>query len=814
MEAWRTKLLGAHLDPLVRVRNQCMLCVYPAVLVCSLVRWGDVANLSGVAKILCICCSLAGLGKALLSKRVAEVDISLYACVICVAIAMQDVYAASLQTTRLWPLFVVVLDLLALCRARTSFRQILSHVLFGWVLLTFIEDVARLGLYDMPGTADDVDRRALQSCSVLPCGRDTLVVLIPFQAGLFAAVHLYLRPHCHLVLQSSWQEEKQFENEKSILRSLIALDLTTAFHVLKHFDSKGDREMGVLFQQLANTMNGFLSYAHGRSDSDCPSSPGSFSGFSGTSPRFSHCSSASPGYACRDSRAAPQTAEVVIVFTDIQSSTALWDGCPDGMKKALRTHNEAMRECIRTYDGYEVKTIGDAFMVAFDDTAAAISCALAFQTSLVNCTWPENLLSLPEMGPHVPGLWHGLRVRIGVHGGPVDVEENPVTGRFDYMGRTVNKAARLESVCAGGAVAVTTELLAKANLEAIDVPFLSFPAGDIVLKGFAEAQCCTMLIPEALKGRSDSVISSFNSGKTFAGEDNLTIPLALPRQRSSKRLLPEFIRVKLHRASSATSGQVGLSYDHLSQLLEPSVYIGRVLNTVIAALDRTDGSVVYLGSTSVNVSWNTQKKCTKHIQQSIRFVTLLQGQTESLGRWKCDPCVGLACGSVLYGGMASETYRCKMMVGSCADVSQALAEHARELQVFCLTASLPNQASAAMDLGLRGFIRPVDQWRLSGLHPDLMVIYQVRTDELANENVQLMGYVDDNNDWGWSEAYIDAFESGAAAVIMQRSADPVLLKVADALLLPKPSRELPAGNNGGGHQSTRRSVDFVVEEVQ
>eukprot|EP00659_Diplonema_papillatum_P017845 gene17845-27503_t len=744
MEAWRTKLLGAHLDPLVRVRNQCMLCVYPAVLVCSLVRWGDVANLSGVAKILCICCSLAGLGKALLSKRVAEVDISLYACVICVAIAMQDVYAASLQTTRLWPLFVVVLDLLALCRARTSFRQILSHVLFGWVLLTFIEDVARLGLYDMPGTADDVDRRALQSCSVLPCGRDTLVVLIPFQAGLFAAVHLYLRPHCHLVLQSSWQEEKQFENEKSILRSLIALDLTTAFHVLKHFDSKGDREMGVLFQQLANTMNGFLSYAHGRSDSDCPSSPGSFSGFSGTSPRFSHCSSASPGYACRDSRAAPQTAE----------------------------------------------------------------------TSLVNCTWPENLLSLPEMGPHVPGLWHGLRVRIGVHGGPVDVEENPVTGRFDYMGRTVNKAARLESVCAGGAVAVTTELLAKANLEAIDVPFLSFPAGDIVLKGFAEAQCCTMLIPEALKGRSDSVISSFNSGKTFAGEDNLTIPLALPRQRSSKRLLPEFIRVKLHRASSATSGQVGLSYDHLSQLLEPSVYIGRVLNTVIAALDRTDGSVVYLGSTSVNVSWNTQKKCTKHIQQSIRFVTLLQGQTESLGRWKCDPCVGLACGSVLYGGMASETYRCKMMVGSCADVSQALAEHARELQVFCLTASLPNQASAAMDLGLRGFIRPVDQWRLSGLHPDLMVIYQVRTDELANENVQLMGYVDDNNDWGWSEAYIDAFESGAAAVIMQRSADPVLLKVADALLLPKPSRELPAGNNGGGHQSTRRSVDFVVEEVQ
>eukprot|EP00755_Sulcionema_specki_P004421 Sspe_Gene.30033::Locus_14600_Transcript_5_16_Confidence_1.000_Length_1130::g.30033::m.30033 len=47
-----------------------------------------------------------------------------------------------------------------------------------------------------------------------------------------------------------------------------------------------------------------------------------------------------------------------IVFTDIQSSTMLWEACPAAMRCALRTHNEVMRGAIKAYNGYEVKTIG------------------------------------------------------------------------------------------------------------------------------------------------------------------------------------------------------------------------------------------------------------------------------------------------------------------------------------------------------------------------------------------------------------------------------------------------------------------------
>ena len=49
-------------------------------------------------------------------------------------------------------------------------------------------------------------------------------------------------------------------------------------------------------------------------------------------------------------------------------------------------------------------------------------------------------------------------MRIGVNTGPVSVEENALTGRTDYFGHTVNVAARLESTCKPGAVAVPSDL--------------------------------------------------------------------------------------------------------------------------------------------------------------------------------------------------------------------------------------------------------------------------------------------------------------------------------------------------------------------
>ena len=67
-----------------------------------------------------------------------------------------------------------------------------------------------------------------------------------------------------------------------------------------------------------------------------------------------------PGPLCR----AP-TGTVVLVFTDVQSSTQLWEQCGEAMQAALDVHNQVLRARLATTSGYEVKTQGDSFMVAF-----------------------------------------------------------------------------------------------------------------------------------------------------------------------------------------------------------------------------------------------------------------------------------------------------------------------------------------------------------------------------------------------------------------------------------------------------------------
>lgn len=64
-------------------------------------------------------------------------------------------------------------------------------------------------------------------------------------------------------------------------------------------------------------------------------------------------------------------------------SEEVWESDTLGMMKGIAIHHELMRAQITAHNGYEVKTEGDAFMVAFQNPEDAIEWCLTTQELLL-----------------------------------------------------------------------------------------------------------------------------------------------------------------------------------------------------------------------------------------------------------------------------------------------------------------------------------------------------------------------------------------------------------------------------------------------
>ena len=82
------------------------------------------------------------------------------------------------------------------------------------------------------------------------------------------------------------------------------------------------------------------------------------------------------------------TGTVSIVFTDIQGSTALWERFGEAFEPILQLHHDTIRSQMAAHGGYEVKTEGDASMVASASAAQALRFCAATQVSLHQSPWP------------------------------------------------------------------------------------------------------------------------------------------------------------------------------------------------------------------------------------------------------------------------------------------------------------------------------------------------------------------------------------------------------------------------------------------
>ena len=119
------------------------------------------------------------------------------------------------------------------------------------------------------------------------------------------------------------------------------------------------------------------------------------------------------------------TGNITFLFTDIESSTQLWERAPEAMKFALARHDMLLRQSIEQHSGYVFKTVGDAFCAAFAHAPDALSAALAAQRALRAEGWPS------EIG--------AIRIRAALHTGAAEERGG------DYFGPPLNRAARLLS---------------------------------------------------------------------------------------------------------------------------------------------------------------------------------------------------------------------------------------------------------------------------------------------------------------------------------------------------------------------------------
>jgi class 3 adenylate cyclase len=126
---------------------------------------------------------------------------------------------------------------------------------------------------------------------------------------------------------------------------------------------------------------------------------------------------------------------VTVLFTDIEGSTQLTEDLGDReWMEVLRKHNEIVREQLTLHSGFEVKSQGDGFMLAFSSARDALRCARDIQRAVAESD----------------SNGHRLRVRIGLHTG------EPIREADDFYGKAVIQAARIAAEARGSEILVSS----------------------------------------------------------------------------------------------------------------------------------------------------------------------------------------------------------------------------------------------------------------------------------------------------------------------------------------------------------------------
>jgi class 3 adenylate cyclase len=148
---------------------------------------------------------------------------------------------------------------------------------------------------------------------------------------------------------------------------------------------------------------------------------------------------------------------VTFLFTDIEGSTALWEGDRQAMAAAVERHLTLLRTAIEVHGGVLFKTVGDAVQAAFPTAPDAVAAAVQGQQALLAEDWK---------------MVGTLQVRMALHAGEAIPDE-----RGDYLAAPLNRLSRLLLAGHGGQILLTQtvqQLARSALADGIELRDLGF----------------------------------------------------------------------------------------------------------------------------------------------------------------------------------------------------------------------------------------------------------------------------------------------------------------------------------------------------